>query len=635
MSTFGGKIEEIPGISVDRFDEENFYSEAYFLSHCHSDHMVGLNSINFQETLIKHKKFIYMSNISCAILQKMYPLVMYNIKVLDIYKPTIIALDDKTISVTPIPAGHCPGSVMFLFESGSFTVLYTGDYRINKRDIRKFKSFYNSLDQVKTIDKIYLDTTFFSKSYLKFPKRDESVNELCNIIKEWTDNGTDYIVQLLTSAKYGYEYVFNEIYKRLKMPVHVNPDSYRLYSNIPEMDNSVTLDGSLTQIHSNCGATYQSMCLKDYSHEIRRIKVSAYRWTQDNLDNGLSSFASNTFYVCYSTHASYEEGMELLRFLKPRSIEACVRHDDDPYINLEIDQLITESLTEFNKKEVNDCHKPKLFETTASSMENLPDSQGSGPCYFNDNLDIFDSPPRESTENLKRFVRESLTSSGSKETIEVETESSQKLSHRKRLFNFDEEFGIVTSTTKDTSDVLLAADNEKISTSRAETKTITYNEQGTGLKIKETVKETLQTQVKEIITNEVTERSDLLNELFFQDPNPSQIKETKNRIDAQTQKREVFEIKRQIASISEEALENPLIIDLTREDKLSHPGTSDQKVSDNNTETLKTKISPNTCLSWLFDSPPDVIRDEKRGVENTIIDNSDCVDNLPPKKKMK
>lgn len=33
------------------------------------------------------------------------------------------------VVVTAIPAGHCPGSVMFLFEQGDKKILYTGDFR--------------------------------------------------------------------------------------------------------------------------------------------------------------------------------------------------------------------------------------------------------------------------------------------------------------------------------------------------------------------------------------------------------------------------------------------------------------------------------------------------------------------------
>lgn len=37
--------------------------------------------------------------------------------------------DVTCFSVTAIPAGHCPGSVMFLFEQNFKHALYTGDFR--------------------------------------------------------------------------------------------------------------------------------------------------------------------------------------------------------------------------------------------------------------------------------------------------------------------------------------------------------------------------------------------------------------------------------------------------------------------------------------------------------------------------
>lgn len=36
---------------------------------------------------------------------------------------------DVRLSVTAIPAGHCPGSIMLLFEQSDKRVLYTGDFR--------------------------------------------------------------------------------------------------------------------------------------------------------------------------------------------------------------------------------------------------------------------------------------------------------------------------------------------------------------------------------------------------------------------------------------------------------------------------------------------------------------------------
>ncbi len=44
MSCFGGKTYEYDEMLLDRFDGINLSSAAYFLSHCHADHMVGLES---------------------------------------------------------------------------------------------------------------------------------------------------------------------------------------------------------------------------------------------------------------------------------------------------------------------------------------------------------------------------------------------------------------------------------------------------------------------------------------------------------------------------------------------------------------------------------------------------------------
>lgn len=155
MSTFSGFLEEIENVSVDRFTQLNFRSKAFFLSHCHTDHMIGLNEIN---TEVQLPGPLYLSEISKIIVQRRYPAIknlvilktggMYDLIIVplhciylnhEISEVTPISFGisesdeiDKTIgktSVTAIPAGHCPGSVMFLFEQNNKRILYTGDFR--------------------------------------------------------------------------------------------------------------------------------------------------------------------------------------------------------------------------------------------------------------------------------------------------------------------------------------------------------------------------------------------------------------------------------------------------------------------------------------------------------------------------
>lgn len=72
MSTFLGFLDEIENVSVDRFTHQNFRSKAFFLSHCHMDHMNGLNEINSKVQLPGP---LYLSEISKIIVQRRYPTI--------------------------------------------------------------------------------------------------------------------------------------------------------------------------------------------------------------------------------------------------------------------------------------------------------------------------------------------------------------------------------------------------------------------------------------------------------------------------------------------------------------------------------------------------------------------------------
>lgn len=76
MSTFSGKIEDFPYISLDRFDGANLNSKVFFLSHCHTDHMVGLFAC-LPGTL-------YTSKINARIVGHLFPLMTSEIKYLDL-----------------------------------------------------------------------------------------------------------------------------------------------------------------------------------------------------------------------------------------------------------------------------------------------------------------------------------------------------------------------------------------------------------------------------------------------------------------------------------------------------------------------------------------------------------------------
>ena len=91
---------------------------AYFLSHFHSDHYMGLNK-NFSGEL-------YCSQVTANYVINNLKVNPDRVNVLQFDKTELV----QGIRVSLITANHCPGSAMFLFESPTVgVVLHTGDFR--------------------------------------------------------------------------------------------------------------------------------------------------------------------------------------------------------------------------------------------------------------------------------------------------------------------------------------------------------------------------------------------------------------------------------------------------------------------------------------------------------------------------
>lgn len=144
MSNFAGPIAELSGVSADNFEtSKNEQSGCFFLSHCHSgqsrfavavktiynkvylsvDHMKGLTSYYFRQLLQQNPEFfVYCSPVSRLILST----DSYLSPILNQIRDLKIGLNPINVPVCPgnsveyqmavtcIPAGHCPGSVMYL-----------------------------------------------------------------------------------------------------------------------------------------------------------------------------------------------------------------------------------------------------------------------------------------------------------------------------------------------------------------------------------------------------------------------------------------------------------------------------------------------------------------------------------------
>ncbi|XP_065066985.1 protein artemis-like isoform X2 [Rhopilema esculentum] len=326
MSVFQGKLHGYPLISVDNFTKETFSCTAFFLSHCHTDHMDGLVSEAFLDFLQSKKKIhLYCSETTKNLLQSDSNLRILcpHVEGIPISQPTMIDIPQRDMSnsdsvlVTLIPAGHCVGSVMFLFEGQKGAVLYTGDFRMKKGDIKRIECLQTN-KIVKKISELYIDTTFCTPSIQWLPSREESKESIISLMKSWLKNGDNKAVFIQCSAKYGYEYILKEIAIAFNTKIHVDGPKFDLYTAIPGMSDFVTSFGEETKIHSCHWKNYCTQScfpcgvsrIREKPLKILKIKPSTLWVFKKKVvpnDNIIYDEKLGVHRVVHSMHSSFEE----------------------------------------------------------------------------------------------------------------------------------------------------------------------------------------------------------------------------------------------------------------------------------------------------------------------------------------
>ncbi|XP_039095949.1 protein artemis isoform X2 [Hyaena hyaena] len=311
MSCFQGQMAEYPTISIDRFDRENLKARAYFLSHCHKDHMKGLRAPALKRRL------------QCSLKIS-----------IEVETPTQISLVDEAsgkkeeIVVTLLPAGHCPGSVMFLFQGSNGTVLYTGDFRLAQGEAARMELLHSG-GRVKDIQSVYLDTTFCDPKFYQIPSREECLSGILELVRSWITRSPHHVVWLNCKAAYGYEYLFTHLSEEFGVQVHV--DKLDMFRNMPDILHHLTTDRS-TQIHAcrhpkaeeyfhwnklPCGNTSKNRI----PLHIISIKPSTM-WFGERTRKAsvIVRTGESSYRACFSFHSSYSEVKDFLSYISPVNV---------------------------------------------------------------------------------------------------------------------------------------------------------------------------------------------------------------------------------------------------------------------------------------------------------------------------
>uniref|UniRef100_A0A8L0DNJ0 Protein artemis n=1 Tax=Oncorhynchus mykiss TaxID=8022 RepID=A0A8L0DNJ0_ONCMY len=328
MSSFAGRMKEYPNMSLDRFDRENLHARAYFLSHCHKGkeilfeiHLTVKLYCSFvtKELLLSNPKYAFWED---------------HIVALELESPTLITLIDEAsgereeLVVTLLPAGHCPGSVMFLVEGAQGTVLYTGDFRLAKGDASRIELLHSG-SRVKDIKSVYLDSTFYDPRFYQIPSRETCLHAIRGLVQDWVSRSVYHTVWLNCKAAYGYEYLFTNLGDEFHTQIHVK--SLDMFKKMPEILSHVTTDRA-TQIHAcrhpkdeefvpasrlPCGSSASD----GTPLSIISIKPSTM-WFGERTQRTkvIVRTGASSYRACFSFHSSYSEIKDFLSYLQPINI---------------------------------------------------------------------------------------------------------------------------------------------------------------------------------------------------------------------------------------------------------------------------------------------------------------------------
>ncbi|RFU77719.1 dna cross-link repair pso2 snm1 [Trichoderma arundinaceum] len=176
--------------------------QAYFLSHFHSDHYIGLTA-NWRHGPI------YCSKVTGSLVKQQLRTAAKWVVELEFERSYDVPGTDGA-TVTMMPANHCPGSSLFLFQKSfgsgpnkrTKRILHCGDFRACPAHVRHpllkpdVRDSISGKTKQQRIDICYLDTTYLNPRYSFPPQGDviQACADLCGSISP-DPNCTDDVWQ--------------------------------------------------------------------------------------------------------------------------------------------------------------------------------------------------------------------------------------------------------------------------------------------------------------------------------------------------------------------------------------------------------------------------------------------------------
>ncbi|KAF1812531.1 hypothetical protein P152DRAFT_514162, partial [Eremomyces bilateralis CBS 781.70] len=420
MSTFNGIVEEFPYIRIDNFRKWPDASPplACFLSHVHSDHLLGLESLKApfiycspatREILLRLEKYPHRLNFAKGILEQRlqsYGHLKKLLKPIPLDTSCVLQLTPQIwIRVTLFDANHCIGAVGFLIEGlgqdAGKTILYSGDVRAERwwvdslarkpymipyispsfgRPTNDRHSDRKIMDDAadpengaavyrpNILSTLYLDTTFATTSlpfYREFPSKASGISELLRKCAEFPPKTIFY----LRAWTFGYEDVFQALSTALNSRIHLDKYRYNLYTSVSKASI----------------ATNEAPCLAGYrlgNHEVEGCLTRTTDGVRIHAcEIGMDSCAirkkldSGEVVGIVPIISRIDEGSEILEVGAGGGI-GDLDQEAEGNLEVELDAGSLDKLRQLlSEKLKNESKRLKVFALLEQSLEKLPDGR--------------------------------------------------------------------------------------------------------------------------------------------------------------------------------------------------------------------------------------------------------------------
>ncbi|GJN39899.1 hypothetical protein PR202_gb29049 [Eleusine coracana subsp. coracana] len=289
-------VARILPFAVDTWTPASSLKRHRFLTHAHRDYLVGIATAAAAS--------IYATRLTILIALRICPdLDRAAFVEMEAGAPPLRVPDpDGDFTVAAFDANHCPGAVMFLFESPAFgTILHTGDCRLTPECLHTLP-----LQVQGRVDYVYLDCTF-ARCPLPFPSKEDSIRQVINCI--WRHPNAPAVY--LACDMLGQEDVLIEVSRTFGSKIHVDVDK------TPDCHANLSLVAPDILTADAAASRFHVMAFPGLAERAAEILALARARGQPEPLIPMRDEVG-VWHVCLSMHSSRDELERALEVVRPR-----------------------------------------------------------------------------------------------------------------------------------------------------------------------------------------------------------------------------------------------------------------------------------------------------------------------------